>query len=166
MQNWPKKCHSPINLFVHNSPCKCMYYVMHPKPNIVFTIFNRCCNRFFSSTKGSSALTGVCNRFFSTKSSSALKLFSTNCVLHLLKISVYLYIHPCSFVKRDHPPSLAFSHTVHGKSFEGKTFVVEYKNYNSLENFHGRGLVTLAPVELYTDSALSNRSTAYRCDKA
>ena len=63
--------------------------------------FNRCCNRFFSSTKGSSALTGVCNRFFSTKSSSALKLFSTNCVLHLLKISDYLYIHPCSFAKEN-----------------------------------------------------------------
>jgi len=34
-------------------------------------------------------------------------------------------------------------------------------NYNLLENFHGRGLVPLAPVELYTDSALSNRSTAH-----
>ena len=48
----------------------------------------------------------------------------------------------------------------------GKTFAVEYKNYNSLENFCGRGLVTLVPMELYTDGALSNRSTAYHCDKA
>ena len=48
----------------------------------------------------------------------------------------------------------------------GKTFAVEYKNYNSLENFCGRGLVPLAPVELFTDSVLSSRFTAYRCNEA
>lgn len=35
------------------------------------------------------------------------------------------------------------------------------KNYNLQENFCSNGLVPIAPVELITDSVLSNRSTSH-----